>query len=228
MERPAIVRSCLGCEWPSRRPRPPAARIAETYILRIICGSEVRTLSHSPVSIVNRVATPLQEARWVLRAQCGEREALELLLTAVRPALERFVTGLVGAADGEDVLQEVLLTVYRKLKLLEHPEVFRAWMFRIASRTAFRHLKKRRRWPDHARDDNALELLTAPSPPSEDAVRALLATERISPASRAVLALHFQEELSLPDIAAILEIPLGTVKSRLSYGLSALRKHLNR
>jgi RNA polymerase sigma-70 factor (ECF subfamily) len=43
-----------------------------------------------------------------------------------------------------------------------------------------------------------------------------------------VLALHFQEELSLPDVAAILEIPLGTVKSRLSYGLSSLRKHLNR
>jgi RNA polymerase sigma-70 factor (ECF subfamily) len=50
--------------------------------------------------------------------------------------------------------------------------------------------------------------------------------EAISPASRAVLFLHFKEEMSLPAVAAILEIPLGTVKSRLSYGLTALRKQL--
>jgi RNA polymerase sigma-70 factor (ECF subfamily) len=48
----------------------------------------------------------------------------------------------------------------------------------------------------------------------------------ISPASRAVLVLHFEEELSLPEVAAVLELPLGTVKSRLAYGLTALRKHL--
>jgi len=175
------------------------------------------------------VATPVQEARWVLRAQCGDREALELLLAAARPALQRYVTGLTGTSDAEDLLQDVLLIIYRKLPLLEQPEVFRAWAFRIASRAAFRHLKKRNRWPARARDEDAFDYLAAPDPtPREDAVRALLATDTISPASRAVLALHFQEDLSLPDVAAILEIPLGTVKSRLSYGLSALRKHLNR
>jgi RNA polymerase sigma-70 factor (ECF subfamily) len=175
------------------------------------------------------VATPVQEARWVLRAQCGDRDALGLLLTAVRPSLERYVRGLVGPSDAEDLLQDILLIVYRKLTLLEQPEVFRAWVFRIGSRAAFRHLKKRNRWPDRARDEDAFEHLVAPDPPPrEDAVLALLASDVISPASRAVLALHFQEELSLPDVAAILEIPLGTVKSRLSYGLSALRKHLNR
>lgn len=175
------------------------------------------------------MATPVQEARWVLRAQCGDREALELLLTAVRAPLERYVRGLVGAPDSEDLLQDVLLIVYRKLTLLEEPEVFRAWVFRIASRAAFRHLKKRNRWPDHARDEDAFEHLAAPAPPADDdTLRAILASDAISPASRAVLALHFQEQLSLPDVAAILEIPLGTVKSRLSYGLSALRQQLGR
>ena len=43
---------------------------------------------------------------------------------------------------------------------------------------------------------------------------------------RRVLCLHFEEELSLPEVAAILDIPLGTVKSRLGYGLRAIRKHL--
>ena len=54
----------------------------------------------------------------MLRAQCGDREALELLLIAVRPSLERYIRGLTGPSDAEDVLQDVLLIVYRKLTLL--------------------------------------------------------------------------------------------------------------
>lgn len=54
----------------------------------------------------------------------------------------------------------------------------------------------------------------------------LLDAETLTPASRAVLALHFQQELWLPEVAAVLEIPLGTVKSRLASGLAALRKQL--
>jgi RNA polymerase sigma-70 factor (ECF subfamily) len=50
--------------------------------------------------------------------------------------------------------------------------------------------------------------------------------EGISPASRALLVLHFQEEMSLADAAAVLEIPVGTAKSRLAYGLAAVRKQL--
>ena len=50
--------------------------------------------------------------------------------------------------------------------------------------------------------------------------------ELVSPASRAVLLLHYQHDLSLEETAAILEIPIGTVKSRLHYGVSSLRKHL--
>jgi RNA polymerase sigma-70 factor (ECF subfamily) len=63
-------------------------------------------------------------------------------------------------------------------------------------------------------------------PPAE-LLEELLSLDEVSPASRAVLALHFNEELTLAEIAAILELPLGTVKSRLAYGLSAIRKHLS-
>jgi RNA polymerase sigma-70 factor (ECF subfamily) len=48
----------------------------------------------------------------------------------------------------------------------------------------------------------------------------------LSPAIRAVLLLHFREEMPLAEVAAVLEIPLGTVKSRLSFGLKSLRKAL--
>jgi DNA-directed RNA polymerase specialized sigma24 family protein len=57
-------------------------------------------------------------------------------------------------------------------------------------------------------------------------LESLLDADTLTTASRAVLALHFQQELSLPEVASVLEIPLGTVKSRLAGGLAALRRHL--
>jgi RNA polymerase sigma-70 factor (ECF subfamily) len=158
----------------------------------------------------------------VLRAQCGDRDALELLLRSIQPSLRRYVGGLVGAFHADDVLQEVLIVVARKLAWLEQPELFRPWAFRIASRAGFKHLKRERHWPG---DDAALEDLAAPDPPDE-LLRDLATMDGISPASRAVLILHFQEGLSLLAIAAVLEVPLGTVKSRMAYGLAALRKQL--
>ena len=143
--------------------------------------------------------------------------------------MRRYVCGLVGSSAADDVLQDVLIVICRKLRWLDKPELFRAWAYRIASRIAFRYLRKRRRWPAQPTEDFTLEKLPAPEPrPPAHLLQDLLATEGISPASRAVLALHFQEELSLQEVAAILEVPLGTVKSRLAYGLTALRKQLAR
>ncbi|HTX14438.1 MAG TPA: sigma-70 family RNA polymerase sigma factor [Candidatus Baltobacteraceae bacterium] len=174
------------------------------------------------------MATSKQEAQWVLRAQCGDREALELLLRAVQLWLRRYLVRLVGAGSADDVLQEVLILVSRKLRWLDVPEAFRPWVYRVASRAAFRHLKKEKRWSEQVREEAVLDDISAAEaavPP--ELLPELLKSDALSAASRAVLALHFQEEMSLPEVAAILEIPLGTVKSRLAYGLATLRKKLD-
>jgi len=170
--------------------------------------------------------TSKQEAQWVLRAQLDDREAVQALLGSVQPVLTRYVRAIVGAADAEDVTQDVLVSIYRHLWTLSTPDLLWPWMYRIASRAAFRHLKKRRRWPDHLRDDEALDHL-----PGQDLaamslrVDHLLQDPRVTPACRAVLVLHFQEDMTLADVAAVLDIALGTVKSRLAYGLATLRRH---
>jgi RNA polymerase sigma-70 factor (ECF subfamily) len=164
-------------------------------------------------------------AQWVLRAQCGDRDALELVLRNVQPALRRYLAGLVGRDEADDILQDVLIIVARKLYWLEQPEWFRAWAFRIASRAAFRHLRKRKRWQDATVDDTALDDIAAPDIVTPDnTVLQVLDSAALSPASRAVLVLHFREEMPLAHVAAVLEIPLGTVKSRLAFGLKTLRK----
>jgi RNA polymerase sigma-70 factor (ECF subfamily) len=165
--------------------------------------------------------------QWVLRAQCRDREAFEALLGGVQPALRRYLLGLAGPDAADDLLQDVLIIVIRRIGSLDDPALFRPWLFRIASREAFRYLKKRRTWSNRHEPDTPLDELPATAPTAgQDVMPELLASEAISPASRAVLMLHFQEELTLPAIAAILALPLGTVKSRLAYGLRALRRVL--
>jgi len=176
------------------------------------------------------VATLKQEALWVLRAQCNDREALESLLRSVQPALHRYLSRLVGPDHADDVLQDVLIVICRKLIWLRTPELFLPWAYRIASRAAFRHLKKEKRRPEQVQDESVSldQLPVADGPPPAETLEALLSLDCLPTATRAVLALHFQQELTLPEVAAILAIPLGTVKSRLASGLAALRNQLGK
>ena len=58
----------------------------------------------------------------MIQAQCGDREALELLLRSAQPALHRYVSRIVGATDADDVVQNVLVTLARKLTWLAEPQ----------------------------------------------------------------------------------------------------------
>ena len=78
-----------------------------------------------------------REALWVLRAQSGDREALESLLRTILPSLRRLIRALFGPSDADDVLQETMIRVYQKLGQLTTPELFRPWAYRIAKRLAF-------------------------------------------------------------------------------------------
>lgn len=172
-----------------------------------------------------------RETLWVLQAQSGSTEALNELFKALQEPLFRYLFNLVREqSKAEDILQEVFIRIYRKLSWLREPKALRPWAYQIATREAFRYLKRERRWSNEVVDDEALATATFESRDSRVA-RDLIATlpaliDRLSPASRAVIVLYYLNELSLPETAAVLEVPLGTVKSRLSYALNALRKDL--
>src|SRR5262245_320168 len=167
------------------------------------------------------------DVRWVIHAQCGDRDAMENVLRTIQIPLRRYIQRLVGPTATDDVLQTVLISIAKHLKWLAEPRLFRPWAYRIASRTAFDHLRKERRHGLHDSDETLLDNLVAAQPRASGIeVQELLDSAEVSPACRAVLMLHFQEEMSLADVAAVLELPLGTVKSRLAYGLAALRRHL--
>ena len=169
-----------------------------------------------------------RETRLVLLAQSGDRAALEELFESIQSPLGRYVRAAAGdPATAEDVLQEVFILIYRKLYWLREPGLFRPWAYRIASREVVRQLKRRRRWPEQFADESAAESIPAPAreefePEVAGRLPELLA--RVSPASRMVLVLHYLHEMPLAEVADVLNLPLGTAKSRLAYGLSVLRK----
>ena len=170
-----------------------------------------------------------QEALWVLRAQCGDRVALEALLRHVQPVLGRYLARLVGPPDADDVLQDTLVLIYRKLSSLREPERFRPWAFRIAHRAGVRHLEKRRRWSLELNADVSIEDRPAVSTLHDhQRISGALESYGLSAACAAVLTRHFDEQMPLAQVAAVLGIPLGTVKSRLAYGLAVLRKRLDK
>ena len=169
----------------------------------------------------------------VLRSQTGDNSAFDELLKQIQLPLFRYIYRLTGEhALAEDVLQEVFIIIYRKLRWLENPKLFRAWAYRIASREAFRRLKMERRWTDQIRDEDVLERISSDEkeeifePEIIAKIPDLLA--KISPAARAVIVLHYLEEMTLSETAEILDIAPGTAKSRLAYGLRSLRKNIRK
>ena len=167
----------------------------------------------------------IHEAHLVLRCQVGDLEALEELLRGVQAVLYHYIRRLVGPDGAEDVLQDVFLEIIRHLRALEDPQFFRAWAYRIATRASFAFLRRKRLWQvRHEEDVEMDELPNGLEESSAILVAQLhLLLNEVSPASRAVLALHYLEDLTIQEVAAILQLSAGTVKSRLAYGLKCLR-----
>ncbi len=167
----------------------------------------------------------------VLLAQSGDREALDQLFRSVQESLFHRVSAIVGDPDStKDVLQDVFVLLQRKLKHLRDPAHFQAWAMRIAVRESVRRAGRNRRASSVIAGDAVLGSI--PDPRGTDPLRSLAAAEAVAvirqlPAgSRAVLTLHYLDDLPLKEVATVLRIPIGTVKSRLSHGLSALRQRL--
>jgi RNA polymerase sigma-70 factor (ECF subfamily) len=172
-----------------------------------------------------------QETWLALRAQAGDLEAFDRLFRLLQDPLYRYIFSLVGArAPAEDVLQEVFILIYRKIRWLREPELLRPWVYRIATREAFKHLKRERRWADKTEDEAVLLDLPAPTRDemTPEMITQLVAqlVEGLSPASRAVIVLHYLHDMPLAEIAEVMGVAVGTVKSRLAYGLDLMRRQL--
>jgi RNA polymerase sigma-70 factor (ECF subfamily) len=167
----------------------------------------------------------------VLRCQRGERAALEELVATWERRLYYFIRRLGNEeADAWDVLQQTWLKVLRGIAGLKEPRNLAPWLYRIARNTAINHGAERSRHcprfeelalPADAEDD--------PGPRNiDDAEQIHHGLLQLPLAHREVLTLHFLESMTVEQIAQVLDVPAGTVKSRLYHARHALRAVLEK
>jgi RNA polymerase sigma-70 factor, ECF subfamily len=126
----------------------------------------------------------------------------------------------------EEVAQDVFLRLYRDLHSIESPQHMVHWLRRVTANRCIDAIR-RRRWLPVPIDESfpAVER----EPEDSLAIRTIHRLMRQLPArQRVVLALRFQEDLEIPEIARTLEIPLNTVKSHLRRGVEAIRRGMER
>ena len=173
----------------------------------------------------------LQESEYELvrRAQAGDREAFCELVRRFRTGVINVIYRMCGNADlAEDAAQQTFLSAWKSLTSFQPRASFRSWLYRIAVNATLDLLR-------HEKPAVDIDLLPLAAP-GTDPERRVELRERASlvrqavlslpEASRSVLVLREYEGLSYGEIATALEIPVGTVMSRLNYARKNLMERL--
>lgn len=169
----------------------------------------------------------------VLRAQAAQGDAWGLLVSLWHERLLRHARHLTAREDAaQDVTQEAWLEMTRGLHRLEDPASFGPWAYKIVTRSSARWIRREQRRrqvegnaaaePTARGESHA----TAETADTVDAVR--VALRRLRADQRAILELRYVEDYGIEQIAKVLSIAAGTVKSRLFQAREQLRNHLNK
>ncbi|MEY3806037.1 MAG: hypothetical protein RIR69_849 [Actinomycetota bacterium] len=159
----------------------------------------------------------------VKRAQKGDKGAIDALLRAhyntVHAVCHRIV---INSADADDATQMALIAIVRALPRFDRRSSVSTWIYRIATNAALDELRRIKRRPVPV-DDTVLENTTLESTSTiDDQMLITSALRQIPEEYRVVLVLRHIADLDYEEIAAIVEVPVGTVRSRLARGRAQL------
>lgn len=160
-----------------------------------------------------------------LKFQGGDRQAAGELVKLFEKPLIYFLRRMVGSeADAWDLMQQTWMTVFQTLTTLRDGRALPAFLYRTARNRALGHLRKKNT-DLRMYDEKDLEEMDAGPEETfaaEDAAAVHAGLLRLSLPHREILTLFFMEDLSIADIAQVVGIPPGTVKSRLYHAKKAL------
>jgi RNA polymerase sigma-70 factor (ECF subfamily) len=157
-------------------------------------------------------------------AQKGDRSALGLIVSDCYDRVFRFCARRVGEDLGQDATQETFITMQRSIARFRQESKFETWLLGIANKTCQEAVRKK------GKDHLPLEEWFEPTDNRQgqvierESLRQALAN--LSPAHREAVVMHEIEGLTYGEIAAILGVPEGTVKSRLHHAFILLREML--
>lgn len=196
------------------------------YKMNQTCLSRDYGMSRSDDRLENgvfmRSARDIANELLVLKAQAGDRDAFDALVRHWSPIMLRYCTRLTQDVDvAHDAVQTSWLKAIKGLKRLDDPACFPAWILRIASRVCTDALRRKIR---RRKGDNALAHMPEPVAVSDhhQALDLRTAINRLGAQDRVLVGMFYGQGLGVSQIAAMLGVPQGTIKSR----LHTLRKNL--
>jgi RNA polymerase sigma-70 factor, ECF subfamily len=164
----------------------------------------------------------------IIRAQSGDREAFAILFEQYKNRVYKTAYLMLGeSAEAEDALQEIFLQVYKSLSGFDPRKAkFTTWLYRVTFNYCLNHRSKKR--PFTLPLENLSPALKGEFPRAQLAEEEILqqAIGTLTDKQRAVVILRYFWDLPYAEIAQILDVPLGTVKSRIDLALKTLRKVL--
>ncbi|MCC7151097.1 MAG: sigma-70 family RNA polymerase sigma factor [Rubrivivax sp.] len=176
------------------------------------------------------------EADCIARAQRGEVAAFSELVTRYQDRIYRFLVRMTQSQeDARELTQETFLSAYQALPSWRPQAQLSTWLFRIARNQALDRLRRARHVDFVALDDALHEQVPADTPTPEAMLQARQriaelerALARLSVEHREILLLRDVEDMPYEDIAQVLGIGLGTVKSRIARARAGLLQHMPR
>jgi RNA polymerase sigma-70 factor, ECF subfamily len=163
------------------------------------------------------------ERAWVRGAQAGSASDLEALFRQFWPGAYRAAYLVVhDGAAAEDIAQEAFLSAIRALDTFDRRRPFGPWLHRIVVNRAIDWTRARTLRREVGDEQLAVTPVRTDAPPEELGEGTMAALASLSPDHRAVVVLRYVLDYSPGEIADLLEVPRGTVNSRLRRGLDAL------
>jgi RNA polymerase sigma-70 factor (ECF subfamily) len=179
----------------------------------------IRTRRREPIS-------PATDRALVERARDGDLDAFEEIVHARIDGVFRLTMAILGnEADARDATQETFVQAWARMATVRDPARFDAWLQRVAVNAARMVHRSRRRRAVRELPENVLTRTAAnfPSGGPDDERVLDVALRRLDIDQRTILVLHHLEGRSVAELADLLGIPMGTVKSRLHTARSALQ-----
>lgn len=176
----------------------------------------------------------------IKKVKKGDRQAFEKIVTLFQSRIYHHCLRMIGSAhEAEDLAQEAFVRAYLNIHSFDEHRKFSSWLYRIATNLTIDHIRKRK--PDYHLEDKVRHTegltmysrMASKDPLPEEVVENLELRHYIQkniselpPIYRSIIILRYIEEFPLKEISEILDIPLGTVKTRIRRGREALRKKL--
>ena len=181
----------------------------------------------------------LKDHSLVQKLKAGDEDAYAQLCTEYSGKMYRLVCRLAGPEDADDLVQEALMQLYKSMGSFKGACSIGTWIYRITTNVCQDYLRKksRRSWRhlfslDWLSSETNKEVPSLDFEPSEraeirdDLDKLRMAIAELPPEQRAVLVLHDLEQLTYQEVADVLGIVVGTVKSRLFYARRKVRSML--